>query len=535
MSKYLKKITQLFPDWTQIYKEPEKSCGGAFINAFASFLDNIHNIIVDLLHIESLEVTPFEYEGLNISKIDFVSKLSISFTLYSQVKEITYIDKGQKIKIDAVDGAYQFFASSTPVCYYDEADGVLYVNKIVDEISLDGKTYSATQHHVWGPYDEIGLLIGCPRQPYEKNQNYIYRLRDTYNQFANSSDEKLKNYLYRTLIPFTSQLSDDVIGFVEFTPEFIEKHIIDGQPDDTLEKYLEIASTINHNFDNSYWDVIEKNNLGLKMLPISWNLSYDNIDSKFIQNGVLRESDLELFDPELEEHVDSIDYRIHATTQSNEQITTYPEIPFSYTLHHKEEDPNGEGTDDNISKKTSFYVTAYEKVNLEFDIEANTSYTNIGTTTFQYGEEDQDNTKYIITHTNDQDPAKTLEKSLEVVEGSTDSCKVIDGTLVHFKDEESDTAKVIINLKSTGDENDLPRFSQLLVTIGGEECEVFAEELYSKSTSRYNVYMDGDFLKLAKDDLYVQHNSEFIFNKGVHTNTAFIHNKGIGLNILKKG
>lgn len=389
LSKYLEKITQLFPDWTKIYKNPNDSGGGRFINAFASFLDNIENIVSDLMHVESLDTSEFEYEGLSLSKIDFISKASISSKVYKNISRISFYDGQEEKYIEEAYSHYQFFAAPTDQVFYfySEEEEALYVSpynkKLINEIYIDGDKVSVEPHHVWGPYDEIGLLIGCPRQPLEANRYYIYRLRDTYNQFANSSDAKLKNYFYRALIPFTSQLPEDVIQFVELTTDFVLSHLTDGQPDSTLQQYLEISNAINHNFDNSYWDTIEQNNLGLQMLPISWNLSYQDIDSKFIQNGVLRESDLELSTPELTKHLDSIEYRIHATKQSDAQITSYPETPISYTLINTEEDENGDEIENIVDEEVVFHGSAYEQVDLEFNIEAATSYKNIGTTVFK--------------------------------------------------------------------------------------------------------------------------------------------------------
>lgn len=529
----------MFPDWTRIYKNPKDSGGGRFINAFATFMNQLHNVVDDLLHIESLSTTPFEYEGLNISNIDYVSKVEISSAIIESSKKIEYEDNGVRSSVTFVSGAYQLFANDKPSCYYDTNDQVLYVNKIIDGIKIDDIDYTAKMHHIWGPYDEIGLLIGCPRQPFERNKDYVYRLRETYRQFANSSDQKLRNYLYRTLIPFTSQLPKDIIEFVELSPDFVEKHMLDGQPDQVLEKYFTLAREINQNTDNSYWDIVEQRNLGIKMLPISWSLSSTNIDDKLIQNGVLRPTDLEISKPMLAERNDKIDYIMRARKQSNKEIETYPETPFEYSLVHQEEQEDGTENGEVLTQETSFRVTAYEKLNLEFDIDANAQYTNVGTTTF--GVEEINGERGIsITHTNNQDVTKTLVS--ELIEGSEINgideerdCEILDGTKVHVKDADSDTAHVIINLKSDEAGINAVKFFSLDVYAGEETPIKFsAEEIFNNAISKYNVYLEDNVIKLAKEKLYVQHNTENIFNQGDYTNTSYVPGKGIGLNLFKK-
>ena len=413
---------------------------------------------------------------------------------------------------------------------------MLYLNKLVDGIYIDGAYYTADIHHVWGPYDEIGLLVGCPRQPYEKNRDYVYRLRETYQQFGNSSDQKLRNYIYRTLIPFTSQLPKDVIEFVELTPDFVANHMQDGTPDNILNKYFELAKEVNQHTDNSYWSIIDQRNIGLKMLPISWSLSLDDIDGKFIQNGVLRNSDLELSAPTLTDRPDKIDYIIHARKQSDETVLTYPETPFEFSLVHQEEKEGSYyGSDEGqvIAEDTVFRITAHEKINLEFDVNAKVQYTNIGSITFQDDEND-----VIITHVNDKDKTKQLVTKLVAGESVElgDSCQICNGSQVRVKDEESDQAYVIINLRSAEEDCHLVNFGELIIVLDNDDEKTYtisAQNLFENCDAKYNLYFNNGLLRLAKDRLYVQHNTVNAYNNGKYTNTSFQSGKGIGLDLKK--
>ena len=390
MNKYLKLITEYFPDWTEIYKSPEDSTGGKFIKSFSKFLDNIDNIVRDMHYIDRLHVEEdnslFDYEGLCLNKIDYISKVDLRHFNIETIKTVAYDTKDNDkdlndriINIQEATSNYQFFTSNDLLYYVD--NGIMYINQIVDGIQINSIYVNCNMHHIWGPYDEIGLLIGLERQPGELNKYYANRLKDHYKNLGNSSPEKLKSYICRCLIPYTSSLNneeDSLIQLKELTTDYVFSQIADGKISDELKNYIEISKKVNKNYTNSYWDVIEKNNQGLKFLPISWYITDSNIDEKFFQNGVLTPDSLKITPPELGIHPNQIEFAITAKSIAESEEEYFPETEFSYDLIYKEKvEMDGGVIPDEPYTLTA---TAYETVNLEFDLVAKLLYENLTST-----------------------------------------------------------------------------------------------------------------------------------------------------------
>ena len=466
MSKYLKKITEYFPDWTKIYKDPDNSVGGRFINTFAQFLDNIDNIIQDMIYIDHLHIEEdgslFEYEGLRLNKIDYISKIKYKaedlFNTDGEMKIQKIVYNNQNVLF--FSSVYELFSRDELGCFYDSTDEYFYFNKVLDKVEIDGLTVSCEPHHVWGPYDEIGLLIGLERQPNEKNKYYAYRLKEHYREFGNSSPDKLKSFIYRALIPFTSalkDLSEDSIQLQSLNLDYILNDIKDdGKISDELKAYINLSRKINKNYTNSYWDVIEVNNMGLKYLPISWYLTDNSIKEEYIQNGVLTPDSLEILAPELDLHPGDIDFKLTVKDIDSTQEEYFPETEFEYSVVYNEE---VEGSS-HPNEEYELEVTAYEEVNLEFDLVAKLLYENLTSTVFKPYlqikkmeiETITDNEKYLVMDFNN--PIYNYSIEINMVDDSEKGIAVEGDGGDLFNDNKSLSLKINLSDSSTSIEPD---------------------------------------------------------------------------------
>ena len=587
ISKYLNRITEYFPDWTLIYKDKDaeitkienepnrdnlenvQSTGGRFIYSFAKFLDNIDNIIQDIIYTDRLYVDGnklFEYEGLRLNKIDYISKIPFKREDYYgtidgettyKIQSMTTINNED---INEVTSIYHFFASSKIVYYYNISEEMLYFNEAIDAVKMNGITLTCAPHHVWGPYDEIGLLIGLERQPNEDNLNYSFRLREQYKKLGNSSPEKLKSYIYRALIPFTSTLPEDIIDLQMIDEEFVLNNIPEGKISDELKGYIELSKKVNKNYTNSYWDIIEINNMGLKYLPISWHLTDNEISEGYIQNGVLTPDSLEIIAPELELHPGDIDFSLTVSSVEDSEEEYYPETKFSYTLINQEEVKGSAAP----REEYQLGITAYESVNLEFDLIAKLTYDNITSTIFEitstiFEINEKDGSFKGINTTNKTSVGGSNNRfdsgiGFNNIDTQDGKIKCIKGTEVIFKDEDADNAKILIKLKSNDDTS--PIFKQLKVTMTeneeSEEIGIGAEEILKGQNSdesviwidkQYNVEeslsinSDGETtiegIRLSDAHYKLRLKGGGHFNNGKFFNTEFNEgNGGLGFKLL---
>lgn len=459
MNKYVETITKLFPTWSKIYKDPENSEGGKFIKAFSVFLLNIEDIIHDILAINNLSTNIVDYDGYQLSKIDFVGKTEIKKEILDNADKIWVMIDNEKVEVNETESTFLFFFEKDPLYYYDNDEGILYLNTISD-LYIDGSQYSILPHHVWGPYDEIGLLINCERQPLEKNPTYVYRLREAWSDFANSSPEKLKRFIIRSLIPYGASL-DDKIEFIELTDSYMNKVIEEEGLSDKLKSYIEQSKRVNHNFDNSYWSIIETNNKGLKFLPISWNNSLYTLNKNDIQSGVISEGDLEIGAPDLINSTIDANFDLYVTKKTQEENKVYKETDFNYTISNKKLVEGIKNQDANIEIKQS------ENINLEFDLIAQIAYETV--TSIYFTQDGSDIlTNYHVENDKEEDIALDFSSKDENnsdfdFSDSTEVLPLYEGT--------ADTVE--INAKLISENNSTPVLDNIVMVFNenGEEIE----------------------------------------------------------------
>ena len=523
MNKYLKAITSLFPTWTKIYKDPENSEGGKFIKAFSIFLLNMENIIHDILNINNLSLNIIDYDGYQLSKIDFVGKTKIDRTIIDNAKNIWIIKDNKKIYISETTSTFLFFFEKEPLFFYDENDKMLYLNTITD-LYIDGSKYTIEPHHIWGPYDEIGLLINCERQPLENNKIYAQRLRQAWSDFGNSSPEKLKRFIIRSLMPFESSL-DNTIQLIELTDEYMEKMIKEEGLSDKLKSYIEQSKRINHNFDDSYWNIIETNNKGLKYLPISWNKSLSILNENDIQNGVLRKNDLEILAPELEEDAIQSNFELSVINETEEQNKVYKEQEFNYTISNRI-------LTEGIKEQTvNLEVEQSENINLEFDLVAQMAYNTI-TSIFFTKEEVKDDENNVLTNTirnyhveND----KEINTVLDIKELETNtSLDLIDSTEV-VPSYDNDPNTLNLNIKLISENNSSPSLENISLIFNNEENGEYIHTIPLTTNQNLlsninNLSFENEKVEI-QDDIYTIDIDDYEITKGKKNNIKIVENE----------
>jgi hypothetical protein len=129
-----------------------------------------------------------DYPAISLSSY-LTSPTDISFDEHGRL----LISDGREIKI--FDPNYDY-------AYVDTTNQIVYTREVYDYIRSDDLAEPSgvpANHHVWNHFDEIGLMLGTPRLPIESNADYRKRLKDVFENPANSSHQGLINGLSRDL------------------------------------------------------------------------------------------------------------------------------------------------------------------------------------------------------------------------------------------------------------------------------------------------------------------------------------------------
>jgi hypothetical protein len=147
--------------------------------------------------------------------------------------------------------------------------------------------------NIWNCFDEIGLLLGLPRIPGEKNKTYKDRLTDVYAHPADATYQGLVNGVSREL-----GLSPDDIEIVALQDMLDPKNIqsllnTDGNAVGTkLVGYADDVYDHNPIFwgnvisDESYWDGVDETTNGYSYLPHIWDPMASGIYDKWQTAGI---------------------------------------------------------------------------------------------------------------------------------------------------------------------------------------------------------------------------------------------------------
>jgi len=159
-------------------------------------------------------------------------------------------------------------------------------------------------YNVWNCFDEMGLLLGLPRNPGERNREYRERLLDVYSNPANSTYTGLKNGISRELgLPSDSVIILKLSDLMDpsYTGNMLNE---DGNAIGTnLEVYAQEVYDHNPIFwgnvvaDESYWDGVDAETNGYSFLPHLWDPIASGIYDKWQMPGIGDIDDMWVADP----------------------------------------------------------------------------------------------------------------------------------------------------------------------------------------------------------------------------------------------
>jgi hypothetical protein len=386
-------MLQMLPAWMRARVDSDNSNTAQFINILGQQIQNIDNLVVDIKNNIYLNRTPEsffslstipqwyddDYTGIALGTIDLLYKIYIRDNHFvDTVVEFNNESDpntvyGDGVQLTRAYTIFEFYQIGLDKYYY--SDDTVYFKRNFSQITINNQPYtSLTEHMVWGPYDEIGLLLGCARLKNERNPEYKARLLDVCKNKGNASKDGLKNYISRSL-----GISIGDITIQELDEEYVESLLSEnGTPSDQLKSYIEISNTLNTNKSNAYWEVLEDNKLGLQYLPIVWDILLDDFKPSQIQSGIGDDDDLLVRPPQDEEEIQTFSYGVSAEGLAVQQKTTYPQHNFMYKLVAR-----GQSIENAITPEQYQYtVNAAERIAPVFTVKAFDDYETFSTQDF---------------------------------------------------------------------------------------------------------------------------------------------------------
>lgn len=158
--------------------------------------------------------------------------------------------------------------------------------------------------NVWNHFDEMGLILGLPRNRGERNVDYKARLLEVYVNPADSTHTGLKNGISREL--GLSVESVEIYRLSDLINPLDPNNILneDGNAIGTkLEDYAKEVYDHNPIFwgniiaDEGYWDGVDIDSNGYTFLPHIWDPNASGIYDKWQMPGIGDQDDLWIADP----------------------------------------------------------------------------------------------------------------------------------------------------------------------------------------------------------------------------------------------
>jgi hypothetical protein len=371
LNRITQEMIKLLPSWLFNHMD-EESIGVQTMDTMAIELGDLKKVVDTALKSGFIETADdgTEFDLLNIDylyKID-LTQAETDFTDLS----VQYLANKDEYLYENLERALTLFDfySINEKYYFDIETYTLYLKSRYQTLRINGILYDGTKlekHHVWGPLDELGLMIGCPRIKEEENLEYKLRLLDVFENPGNATKDGLTNHIARSLginkdLIEINSLSDQ--GFIE---SLIEE---DGSLSKKLKDFIDVSNKVN-NFDmNDYWNILDESSIGLKYLPIVWDSGLDKWDINKIQNGIGFGDDLLISKPEITSDIQDFEYALFAEGLAYPDKKVYPEHKFQYKLYS-----DGHIYESGYSPEEFYYtVVASELVPLQFDVVADKVY-----------------------------------------------------------------------------------------------------------------------------------------------------------------
>lgn len=380
-----KQMTMLLPKWMEIRKNTN-SKGAQTLDTVGIQMEDLQMLMTSFM--SSLYIdTAGDSSQYDILNIDYLYKIYLGDAVtdfsYLDVKYRTNIDPLVFDSMERAENLFDFYRINENTFYLNLEENTIYLkpgssnvrdmsNKDI-AIMVNGAMFekdTMTLHHVWGPLDEFGLLVSCPRIYGERNIEYKERLLDVFKNKGNATREGLNNYLSRSLT--LTEEEAQVVRSMEdedYINSMIEE---DGTLSEKLKEFIKISDRVNRFSSDNYWSILEENSVGLKYIPIQWKNGLEEWDISRIQNGVGDTNDLLVRKPGIESSIQEFDYEIFAEGLAYPDKIIYPEQTFKYKIYS-----DGYKYESGYSPEEFYYtVVASELIPIEAEIEARSEYTH---------------------------------------------------------------------------------------------------------------------------------------------------------------
>ena len=259
-AKHTNAILNALPHWFKVRKNSEDSIGARFLNICGLELDDARYVI-DYAYRQCYIQTA------DVKQVDFCYKAIVPMPLKMSNLALVYANQERLIKANNIK---EFFGIdqhgiqdeelySFNSYYIDEARNIIYVRQKfnADAVHDNGKIQltftNGTQiicplipHQVWNFFDEIGVLVSCPRLPQEPNVQYKKRIMDVFENKANASRPGLINGIARELDIRRHLIWKDPSHDLELEDNMIVLNsiIVDGEEIDPSRVFLTESGTV---------------------------------------------------------------------------------------------------------------------------------------------------------------------------------------------------------------------------------------------------------------------------------------------------
>lgn len=511
-------MLDMLPSWMKMRQDPE-SFGAKFLNPVGAQLEELNDLIENVLSMEHLGIPGADEGNVNMASVDKIYKVSVEKDVMTENPEV-YGKTGDIVSVlEKASTIYEFYKNQDKY-YLDPDSYVLYTRLQFDAIYINEAAFTdIIEHDVWGVYDEIGLLLGCPRLQGERNMEYRERLYDVFKNPGNSTRNGLGNYISRSLgIPKES------VRIEELNEEFVSSLINpDGTIKPELKEYVSLSNKVNTSESNIYWEILEESKAGIDYLPMVWNVPLDQWDEGSLQNGIGDTNDLFVEGPAHEDTVQRFVCHVGVEGLKTGRKKIYPRHEFRYRLFatgHKYEEGYA-------PENYKYSVIASEKIPLRFKVKAHKEYSHevetdfSGTSVTYLSVTDADKKKedYITRGTVIQSGSKVMSPDRRYIEilanlYTTDksSTPVLNSVTLGYKDSSGNSKSLVIS------GNEAPAQTGIHEITTGFGANTWTDDqavikVRSDTNDQYRIQYDNG-MKLTKSEYRKVYDSEGDWSDG---------------------
>lgn len=331
-------MISLLPSWMKIRRDPEGTQGGQLLDVLGQQMEEVSRLLEAVLIQRHPASDPFyraedgtildnRTKMVDLYKIDYIWRVSLPPTLEGS-SGLSVLGDGTVLR--RCTSVFDFYRrDDTNKYYYDRDDAAIYFRASYDLVAINNIVYTELESHlVWGPYDEIGLILGCPRLPGERNDEYRLRLLNVFEAPPGASRQGLLNHLGRSL-----GLDRSKIRLYEFSDSYVAELYNQSTLDNELWEFLTLAAQVNGAVGSSYWDIIDNFNKGVRYLPIQWDQSLDDWSDAQIQDGIGFDDDLLVSPPQQITNEQEFTYQVGVEGRELIPYDKYPTIDFQYKVY----------------------------------------------------------------------------------------------------------------------------------------------------------------------------------------------------------